>query len=81
MFYATVFEPFFNYEQEKSGVNEFVVKEVNSTISDLTQTKTVNYAENAIMANESKVRVVRSRDEGDTRASSVPKTRSFWRRQ
>lgn len=36
-------------------MNEFIVKEVNATIGEFTHTKTVNYAENAIMANESKV--------------------------
>jgi hypothetical protein len=36
-------------------VNEFIVKEVNSNISEFTHSKTVNYAENALMANESKV--------------------------
>lgn len=55
MFYATVFEPFFSYQQEKDGVNEFIVKEVPANISEFTHTKSVNYAENAVMANESKV--------------------------
>lgn len=55
MFYATAFEPFFGVHEERDGVNEFVVKKVNVGINEFVHTKTVNYAENAIMANESKV--------------------------
>jgi hypothetical protein len=54
-FYAIASEPFINYELEKQGVKEFVVKTVDSSMENSNHPKSVSYAENAIMANESKV--------------------------
>lgn len=54
VFYISVFEPYINYDLEKEGVNDYVVKFVDDTISDLVHTKTVNYIDNALMANKSK---------------------------
>ena len=49
----SVFEPYINYDVEREGVKEFVVKLVKNP-KEYVHTKTVNYIENAIMANESK---------------------------
>ena len=46
----SVFEPYINYDVEREGVKEFVVKMVKNP-KEYVHTKTVNYIENAIMAN------------------------------
>lgn len=53
--YVSVFEPYINYNVEKEGVSEFVVKFVKQP-KELVHSKTVDYTQNALMANESKLK-------------------------
>ena len=55
IFYVSVFEPYINYDIEKEGVDEYVVKIVKQP-KELVHSKTVDYTHNALMANQSKKR-------------------------
>lgn len=49
-----LFEPYISYEREKNGVNEYIAKIVKEPKA-LVHSKTMDYIENALMANFSKV--------------------------
>jgi hypothetical protein len=48
--YIIVFEPYISYERERLGVNEYIAKVVKEP-KQLVHSKTIDYVENALMAN------------------------------
>lgn len=67
MLYIVLFEPYIAYEREKFGVNEYVAKLVREPKA-LVHSKTMDYVENALMANFSKVGLWLFRNAEATRA-------------
>jgi len=55
--YICVFEPYFNYHMERNGVKEYVTKLVKAPKAN-THSKTIDYSENAEIANQSKVKIL-----------------------
>lgn len=66
--YIVVFEPYISYEREKKGVSEFVAKTVKEPKA-FVHAKTIDYIENAMMANFSKVSMPLCRKREDTKES------------
>lgn len=54
--YIVVFEPYFNDRELAKGVKEYVTKIVDKP-KDIVHSKTIDYIDNAIMANLAKVRL------------------------
>jgi hypothetical protein len=76
--YIVLFEPYISYERERMGVNEYVAKIVKEPKS-LVHSKTIDYIENALMANFSKVRLEISRKKAATRESRSWRMEFCWR--
>jgi hypothetical protein len=48
--YIIVFEPYISYERERLGVSEYIARVVKEP-KQLVHSKTIDYVENALMAN------------------------------